>query len=289
VSKRLYTTELALMHEMTQQGDVFELRRVGNRSSLPWKGGTRGKIEGFSQGARRRLIDLMARLLVDGVRVTFITLTFQGVPVAQDAKAALKRFTMRLRRRFPQASALWRMERQKRGSIHFHMIWFRLPFVPQAVLQTWWTQCTRETLSILDVRLVRGKRQAMSYVSKYVAKRSPPAEGASFNDGTYQHASQDDQAGKWWGIVNREALPMADQVAVLVEDGDLVEYARWMVQRMSRGRAAKSEQRTKLYHQDAGEVFSWAFEHCWQAGVECQRQLYQEAQFQAWNASGRAL
>lgn len=287
MSERLHTTGLALMHQISHQGDVYEVRRVQHTGSLPWKGGVRGKIAAFSVGARRRLIDLMARLTVDGVRVTFITLTFQGIPTPDEAKAALKRFTMRLRRRFPAASALWRMERQGRGSIHFHMLWFRLPYIDQATLQTWWTACTKEALSILDVRLVRGKRQAMSYVSKYVAKRSSPGEAPSLEDGTYWHDDQDDQSGKWWGMVNREALPMADEVAVLVEDGDLVAYARWMVQRMSRGRAARSETRTKLYSHEAGEVFAWTIDHCWQAGVDVQRTLYAQARFLVSNSWGR--
>jgi hypothetical protein len=187
---------------LTAQGGVLVVGRDWRPTSLRANPTTkRGAIRAFSRASRRRLIELFSRLEISKVRTTFLTLTFHAPPSADDAKRALKMFTMRLRREFPQMSGVWRLEPQQRGAWHFHILAFNMPYVDQNILQKSWTECTRERRSILHVQLVRfGKRQLMSYASKYMAKMS--AEKTSLDKRAYQHETREDEGnnpGRFWG------------------------------------------------------------------------------------------
>lgn len=155
----------------------------------------------------------LARLKVRKIRATFITLTFSGVPTHEEAKKAFKRFTMRIRRRFENASIVWRLEYQpKRGAIHYHLLCFNLSFWKQKNLQETWQECTRQNMSIVDIRLIHGARSIMAYVSKYIAKVDSE-ETTSLDDGTYQHAHPEEPASRFWGYINKELLPLGEVVA----------------------------------------------------------------------------
>src|SRR5205085_8035023 len=140
------------------QGSLLVMRLLGQEKRPNTIAPIRGRIRRFSANARRRLMRFMARLRMKGVRATFITLTFKGYPSNAEAKRALHAFMSHLRRTFPKASACWRMEYQKRGAIHFHLLCFDLPYWPQKELQETWTAITRETSSRVDIRLIRSRR-----------------------------------------------------------------------------------------------------------------------------------
>lgn len=125
---------------------------------------------------------------------------------------------MRLRRKFKLASAIWRMEYQrKRGAIHFHLLVFNLPYWKQAEVQETWEACTGEERSIVDIRLVHGSRSIMAYISKYIAKVDS-SEPTSLDDVSYQHASAGGLAGRFWGYINKELLPLGEVVAGVLTD-----------------------------------------------------------------------
>lgn len=200
------------------QGSLLKMTVRGFKSSRKVTPHRRGIIRAFSPASRRRLMRFMARLKVRKIRATFITLTFSNEVNNVEAKRAFKQFSMRLRRAFPTASVVWRLERQKRGAIHFHLLCFNLPFWPQAELQKTWEDCTNEDKSIVDIRLVHGARSVMAYVSKYIAKVSEDAEKTSLDDGSYQHKALDDVSGRYWGYINKELLPVGELVTgVLTE------------------------------------------------------------------------
>lgn len=174
-------------------------------------------IRTFSQDSRRRLMRFMARLKVRKIRATFITLTFTEMVSHERAKQVFKRFAMRLRRAYSQASAVWRLEYQpKRGAIHYHLLVFNLPFWKQAELQETWEECTEEACSIVDIRLVHGARSVMAYVSKYIAKvDSAPT---SLDDGSYQHGGREPALSRFWGWINKECLPLGQKYEGILTD-----------------------------------------------------------------------
>lgn len=256
MSAGVYTALMDLIALLSTQGDVVEARILNlGRAHRP-KGGLRGRVEAFSRAARRRLVEFMARLDVKSSRVVFVTLTFSLIPTHEKALAAFKRFTMRMRRRFPQASALWRKERQKRGAFHYHMLWFNLPYIPQDELQTIWTACTQEALSIVDIRLVKNKKAAMAYVSKYIAKCDDPPGPPSLEDIAYQHAPLPPDEGRWWGVFNRKHIPLGALVEILIEDNQELENFFEMVNRMSKGKGNHSMTRATLYNANAAFIFA---------------------------------
>jgi len=111
----------------TAQGSLFDAKQQ-TAVPLPQKGGgTRGRITAFSPASRRRLIRLFARLEMAKIRTSFLTLTFHQSPSTIEAKAALKRFLMRLRRKYADVAGVWRMELQERGAIHFHLLIIHAP------------------------------------------------------------------------------------------------------------------------------------------------------------------
>lgn len=185
-----------------RQGDFMAM--AVERPSQPHeqRGGRRGVVREFSRASRRRLFQKFARLTPS--RATFITLTYpDNYPEVRDAKANLRAFLERIRRAYPESSGIWRLEFQKRGAPHFHIIFYNLKYIPFAVLRDAWKEIVGvspdETLFI-NVRLIQSRKQVYSYVSKYVAKVS-----TLFNKDAYSHA------GRWWGIFNGPQLPFANR------------------------------------------------------------------------------
>jgi len=200
------------------QGSLLSLRVTGFKPRPSQGGSKRGVIRAFSRASRRRLMRFMARLKVRKIRATFITLTFAEVVSHAEAKRAFKQFSQRIRRAFPMASVVWRLEYQpKRGAIHFHLLCFRLPFWPQAALQKSWEECTGELISIADVRLVHGARSVMAYVSKYIAKIDDQPN-TSLDDGSYQHEGREPALSRFWGWINKECLPLGQKLEGILTD-----------------------------------------------------------------------
>jgi hypothetical protein len=211
------------------QGSLLSLKLIGFRSRPNINQSKRGIIRVFSAASRRRLLRFMARLKTRKIRATFITLTFSRMVNNVEAKRAFKQFSMRLRRAFPEASAIWRLEFQERGAIHFHVLCFNLPFWEQKELQATWEACTREVRSIVDIRLVHGVRSVMAYVSKYIAKKDDRSEITSLDDGSYQHEGRDELVGRFWGWINKELLPLGQKLAgVLLESATIKSLSSFM-------------------------------------------------------------
>lgn len=200
------------------QGSLLSLKVLGYKSKNQGHSHKRGIIRVFSQAARRRLLRFMARLKTRKIRASFITLTITEMVSNDRAKQVFKRFSMRLRRRYPFASCIWRMEYQpKRGAIHFHLLCFNIPFWKQAELQKTWEACTEEPMSIVHIKLVHGARSVMGYISKYIAKLDNDRI-ASLEDGSYQHEARDDMSGRYWGWINKKCLPLGEVVTGILTD-----------------------------------------------------------------------
>lgn len=186
-------------------------------------GGERERITIFSRASRLRLLKMAASLQFEQAK--FVTLTFSGIPTPQKAKDALRRFAERLRRRWPSASYVWRMEPQRRGAPHFHLLLFGVRWWPQRSLQATWEACTGEERSIAHIQLIRSDRQLRNYVSKYLAKVDVPPpfdSGAYLDNDTYLHADTGDTwiwPGRWWGVHNRSFLPYFPQLLIRVPYG----------------------------------------------------------------------
>jgi hypothetical protein len=106
----------------------------------------------------------------------------------------------RLYYHFPHAgSTIWRMEPQKRGAPHFHMLvwgvgyWDLRKFMPRAWYEVVGSNDPLHLNSGTNIEIIRSWRGVTSYVSKYIAKveHLPPGW---------------EQVGRMWGVVKRDRL-----------------------------------------------------------------------------------
>lgn len=157
------------------QGSVFSVKPYDETVKHPAYGGARGVVTQFSRASRKRMLDTMARLR-PGKR-SFITLTYPArFPDERQAKQHLRAFFERLRRYNPDVSAIWRMEYQRRGAPHFHIMAFDLPYIPQRIIHQWWCEIVAEYVDghkpRVEIKAVRSNRGAMHYIAKYMSKEN---------------------------------------------------------------------------------------------------------------------
>jgi len=192
------------------QGDVVKV--VGRIATKP-KTFQRGEITSFSRKSRKRLLEMVARF-EQREKTVMLTLTFgQRFPSANLAKKFLKTFLQRLRRKFPRVSGFWRLEYQKRGAPHFHLMLFDFPYVPAQDIARSWAEvigdeyCNTANGQVrppsVQIKLLKGKKQAMYYCSKYMAKTEDDRDGGTFNDVPYLHT------GRYWAAFGKRYLPYA--------------------------------------------------------------------------------
>lgn len=187
----------------------------------------RGKVAGFSAKSRNRLIRTVAEVKRDCLPV-FVTLTYpaQFPNMAEVFKRDLDVFIKRLAREFPQISGVWKLEPQKRGAPHFHLlIWgvdpvqlkFHVPIMWYEVVGSGDIKHGLWHYGLLGnshcVQVVHSQKQVFSYVSKYMSKQVSSA----FSDW-----------GRWWGVFFRERLPRGKVVNIQVTEQKAIEFIRYM-------------------------------------------------------------
>lgn len=193
------------------QGSLLLMKVINNTKRPQFGTPKRGRIRSFSAQSRRRLLRFMARLKTGQVRATFITLTYRGYPSNAEAKKHLHAFAEVLRREFPQASAVWRMEFQERGSIHFHLLVFNLPYWEWKKILAVWKRITNQNKARIDVRLVKSRRGVMSYVAKYIAKVERRIKKTFLVFVPYLHKGRKWRKGRFWGYHNKKLLPLGQK------------------------------------------------------------------------------
>jgi len=141
-------------------------------------GGIRGTVRGFSRQSRKRLIDLIHQ--VDRSRTgvpLFVTLTYprEWPSDWREYKGHLHTWLKRLERRYPGASVIWRLEYQKRGAPHYHVLVFGVPYLPHKWVSRTWFEVVgsgddRHLAAGTEVAKVRTWRGASFYCAKYLGK-----------------------------------------------------------------------------------------------------------------------
>lgn len=202
--------------------------------------GKRSVITSFSWDSRKRLMNLMASM-DDSRKALFVTLTYgeswPGEPLVW--KRHLDSFWKAVARRYPGASAVWKLERQARGAPHYHLLVWGVPFLPHEWAAAVWGRVTgdesaKHLAAGVEVRALRSHRGAMHYTAKYVAKvddfglaelaraEAEAAEvvragGVSTVDFAEERARLLERlgpwvkVGRWWGVLGRESLPLAPE------------------------------------------------------------------------------
>lgn len=186
----------------------------------------RGAVRGFSAASRRRLIRWVASVDTSAHGPgTFVTLTMPGswrpgCDRPRDWKRHLDVWLHRLKRAFPQCWGLWRLEPQKRGAPHYHLLLWGMPAgSADWVARSWWEVVGSGELSHLRAgtrtEWMRSVNGTMFYAAKYCAKvvTDLPKGWA--------------EVGRWWGVHRRV---LAGRVAedVRLSDSDWCQLRRWI-------------------------------------------------------------
>jgi hypothetical protein len=130
-------------------------------------------------------------------RANFVTLTYPAnwPPSAPEWKAHLDAFDKRFHRKYPDGHYYWKLEPQKRGAPHFHL----LVFGPERIDRKWLKDAWFEIVGSNDVhhwhfgayeQKLKSWKQVGAYCSKYCAK--------TIEDDSWG------EPGRYWGIKRRE-------------------------------------------------------------------------------------
>lgn len=174
----------------------------------------------YSIRSRRRLLHRLAMVNKKAVPL-FVTLTYpaEWSNLWETWKRHLDNFDKRFARRFPAGAYIWKMEFQKRGAPHFHLLVWGVEY---AHLILWISQAWYEVVDSGDekhlragtrVEWVRSAVDTFKYAGKYLSKQDA-AEG---------------QTGRCWGVKHSENMPWAElrQFAITYRQAvDLIRYMR---------------------------------------------------------------
>lgn len=195
----------------------------------------RGVIRQFSAQSRRRLLRAIATVL-KGVLPIFVTLTYPAEWPGDERewKRHLDAVWKRIRRRWPKASAFWRLEFQKRGAPHFHLLLYNVSWAELTAsdpdgrrwLDRAWYEVVgsgdeKHLLAGVRTEKVKSFKGVMFYASKYIAKL-PDGIGEDGESGV----------GRFWGVMGRDTMPWAQRVVYR-----LIGNEAWHLRRMLARRA----------------------------------------------------
>lgn len=170
----------------------------------------------FSRASRRRLLDLLNSINRREVPLPlFITLTYPSTwpKSPRTWKKHLEAFRSRFTRRFGKLPAVWRLEYQRRGAPHFHLLVFA--DLEPADLYFWVSKSWFEVVGSGDpdhlaagtrVERVRSWRGMNAYAAKYMGKleRLDPGQPSP---------------GRFWGVWYKDELPISFvETSITVED-----------------------------------------------------------------------
>lgn len=169
----------------------------------------RGRIQEWSASSRSRLKHTLGRLQREALgRALVVTLTYPGeFPAPEDHavyKSHLHTFTTALRRHWPACSGLWKLEFQKRGAAHYHLMLFGLRDEPLEALRAWtrdtWYRIAHNGDSHLgaagtQVDPIHSVGGSMHYFTRYLAKGDQTMPG--------------NFSGRYWGKINARLHPLA--------------------------------------------------------------------------------
>jgi hypothetical protein len=214
-------------------GSLTKLKGM-NKGAVPPGGGPRG-LATFSPASRKRLLQLVASLDRDTRPPLFLTLTYPsewpGVPATW--KLDLEAFYKRVCRKYPMCNVavLWRLEPQKRGAPHFHLLVFGVPYISYKWVGQVWAEITSGNAATCSrVERVRSWKGAMAYASKYLGKN---LEGGEF---ATSEGEVIDSVGRHWGVMGKKHLPALWVAYVLLEDAFHRVRRAMVAQKRSKGR-----------------------------------------------------
>jgi hypothetical protein len=144
----------------------------------------------------------------------FVTLTYgKDYPDPKATKAHLKAWWRRISKKHPDYWAVWKLEFQKRGAPHYHLLVYSIKGQPRIckdfLKESWWKATGTPNLRT-EIKKLRSHRGGVWYATKYLAKTEvyQPASPPKNTEGTEQGALSDVPGpGRFWGIMSKKNCP----------------------------------------------------------------------------------
>jgi len=201
-------------------------RQNGNNGG----GGRRGKITVFSAKSRRRLIRYLFSLEKSPVVMVTLTYPKEWNPDYEVWKRDLDVFLKRVARKFPKYWFIWKLEFQKRGAPHFHLLGsFGEGVVVNKEVMEWVSRAWYEVVNSgyekhlkagTNIEVLDSKKKVIFYVCKYISKEDMPKD----------ENKKSIKVGRWWGksgnVPNRCVVAVRFNVSEYVMVKRLVK--RWV-------------------------------------------------------------
>ena len=221
-------------HKLTHYQGVMEVKlnhEQDRNKDLPKKQTSkREKVKTFSRKSRRNLFKYILKL-ENREGFYFITLTYPSEynENYETWKKQLHQLYSSLKYHYPEMGFLWKLEFQKRGAPHFHLLAF-VPTTPpiqeikKLIKDTWYRIVSIKSKGFrhwgTDVKEVKDIRSSGFYLAMYQCKD--------------QNHRTDIQTGRIWGIYGRKMMPMSEQGTE-----QLTEYNYKLLKRICRRWVAK--------------------------------------------------
>ena len=192
---------------------------------------TRGKITKFSRKSRKRLFNIILKM-EDRHGWYFITLTYPNeYPKNYEIwKHHLHKLSCSLRYHYPDLNFLWKLEFQKRGAPHFHLLGYfptvsHLDELKDLILNSWLRIVNlsyRGLGNAVQVDSVKSIKSSGFYLAMYQTKD--------------QNIPTDILIGRTWGIVGKKQMPIQ-----AYKQSDLNEKQYIILKRLCRRWVAKQK------------------------------------------------
>lgn len=165
----------------------------------------RGKVTHFSKKSRKALLNKILQL-EHRPGYYFVTLTYQNYETTfQTWKKDLNHFYSSVHYHYPRMGFLWKLEYQKRGAPHFHLLLFD-PSIPNLkqlrsiVKEAWYKVVGEKSKSFrhhgTDVQSIKNIKTSGFYLAMYQCKD--------------QNERLDIPSGRTWGIKGRAKMPFTE-------------------------------------------------------------------------------
>ena len=239
-----------------KSGKVLEVKAGGFKQI---GGGLRGEISAWSSQSRTRLVKMSEAIEWGALgKLVFITLTYKDGPeTGEECKKDLKMWYQRWRDTFGAARGMWKLEFQRRGIPHYHLL-LESPVENIEKLRDWVARSWWEVVGSGDEDHLR----AGTEVDWWRSDRSPGGYFAKYGmvkGKEYQNQVPEGwKPGRWWGYWG---------VSVQWDELNITQEEFWRLRRLflrlkrSRGGSPRAMKRayqgTWIRGEDLGRLVEW--------------------------------
>lgn len=185
---------------------------------------TRGEvIPEFVGKKRKRMLDAVNSWRVPMKNVMFVTLTYpRDYPKSwKEWKNDLKIYKEHLQRKFPKGEGFWKLELQKRGAPHYHLVFDTIEEISLREFRNWNDELWANIAHYLDahagvyactVKKMHSLRECLNYASKYQTKETYSPVDA--HGEVLSARSLGDSVGRLWGRVGKPNCAPSESISV---------------------------------------------------------------------------